>query len=69
MFKNEASPYIFCIYFVKERFTHQNIFTGQDEGLEELSKILSRQKHIAHTIHNEVDQHNGMILVSDPSLF
>lgn len=31
----------------------------QESGLEELSKIISRQKNIAHTISNEVDLHNG----------
>lgn len=31
----------------------------QDEGLDELSKVISRQKQIAQTIHSEVDHQNG----------
>lgn len=33
--------------------------TEQEEGLENLSKIISRQINIAQTISNEVDLHNG----------
>ncbi|CAG9856033.1 unnamed protein product [Phyllotreta striolata] len=33
----------------------------QDEGLNNLSKIISRQKDIAHTISNEVDYHNEIL--------
>lgn len=34
----------------------------QDTGLENLSKIISRQKNIATAISEEVDYHNGIIL-------
>ncbi|XP_011504919.1 PREDICTED: syntaxin-8 [Ceratosolen solmsi marchali] len=42
---------------------HQNqqLLEQQEEGLEQLSKIISRQKQIARTIHNEVDNHNEII--------
>ncbi|XP_072397038.1 syntaxin-8 [Diabrotica undecimpunctata] len=33
----------------------------QNEGLENLSKIISRQKDIATTINNEVDYHNDLL--------
>lgn len=33
----------------------------QDEGLEALSKVISRQKEIANTINNEVDHQNEII--------
>lgn len=36
------------------------MFAEQDAGLEELSKIISRQKNIARTIGDEVDTQNGM---------
>ena len=35
------------------------MFLEQEQGLEELSKVISRQKQIAQTIHTEVDHHNG----------
>jgi uncharacterized coiled-coil protein SlyX len=34
----------------------------QEQGLEALSKVISRQKEIAETIGSEVDLQNGKIL-------
>lgn len=31
----------------------------QDKGLEELCKVIARQKEIGQSISNEVDHHNG----------
>ncbi|KAJ8683849.1 hypothetical protein QAD02_019641 [Eretmocerus hayati] len=39
----------------------QQLLQQQEEGLEQLSKIISRQKQIAQTIHSEVDNHNEII--------
>ncbi|XP_058797530.1 syntaxin-8-like [Phymastichus coffea] len=39
----------------------QHLLQQQEEGLEQLSKIISRQKQIAQTIHTEVDYHNEII--------
>ncbi|XP_014215143.1 probable syntaxin-8B isoform X2 [Copidosoma floridanum] len=36
----------------------QHLLQQQEEGLEQLSKIISRQKQIAQTIHSEVEHHN-----------
>lgn len=42
--------------------TFDYVILEQEEGLEQLSKIISRQKQIAQTIHTEVDHHNGKII-------
>lgn len=39
----------------------QQVIKEQDAGLEELSKIISRQKNIARAIGNEVDVHNEIL--------
>jgi hypothetical protein len=40
-----------------------NIYiSDQEQGLEALSKVISRQKEIAETIGNEVDLQNGKLL-------
>ncbi|XP_033209690.1 syntaxin-8 [Belonocnema kinseyi] len=39
----------------------KRLLEEQEQGLEELSKVISRQKQIAHTIHSEVDLHNEII--------
>ncbi|XP_015601649.1 syntaxin-8 [Cephus cinctus] len=39
----------------------QQLLQEQEHGLEELSKVISRQKQIAHTIGNEVDHQNEII--------
>jgi hypothetical protein len=40
----------------------QNVYiSDQEQGLEALSKVISRQKEIAETIGNEVDLQNGKI--------
>lgn len=44
------SIFLFFYYF---------LFSEQDEGLEALSKVISRQKEIANTINSEVDHQNG----------
>lgn len=36
-------------------------FADQEEGLDNLSKIIARQKNIAETISSEVDLHNGKL--------
>ncbi|KAH1010367.1 hypothetical protein HUJ05_004671 [Dendroctonus ponderosae] len=43
------------------RAKQQEMLSDQEKGLENLSKIISRQKDIAHTIANEVDFHNEII--------
>jgi len=49
-------------YTVEQLRTHQQrMLEDQDQGLESLSKIISRQKNIAHTISTEVDLHNEII--------
>lgn len=40
-------------------FHFYNFISDQDQGLEALSKVISRQKEIAETIGNEVDLQNG----------
>ncbi|OXU26072.1 hypothetical protein TSAR_002653 [Trichomalopsis sarcophagae] len=39
----------------------QQLLQEQEQGLEQLSKIISRQKQIAQAIHSEVDNHNEII--------
>lgn len=39
------------------------ILEDQNEGLENLSKVISRQKHLALKIGDEVDEQNGMFYV------
>lgn len=39
----------------------QQVIKEQDAGLEELAKIISRQKNIARTIGDEVDVHNEIL--------
>ena len=50
---------------VKVQFSTEQplVFAEQDAGLEELSKIISRQKNIARTIGEEVDTQNGKFKV------
>lgn len=43
-----------------QRLTQQ-VIKEQDAGLEELAKIISRQKHIARAIGDEVDVHNEIL--------
>lgn len=43
------------------RAQQQRMAQDQERGLEELSKIISRQKNIAETISSEVDLHNEII--------
>ncbi|KAL0271590.1 UNVERIFIED_CONTAM: hypothetical protein PYX00_008640 [Menopon gallinae] len=43
------------------RQDQQKMLRDQDEGLESLSKIISRQKQIATTINVEVDQQNELL--------
>ncbi|XP_057672462.1 syntaxin-8 [Diorhabda carinulata] len=43
------------------RETQKRIVGEQNEGLENLSKIISRQKNIATTISKEVDYHNEIL--------
>jgi hypothetical protein len=48
-----------------------NIYiSDQEQGLEALSKVISRQKEIAETIGSEVDLQNGKLLLQmgDPVL-
>ena len=48
-----------------------NIYVAdQEQGLEALSKVISRQKEIAETIGSEVDLQNGKLLLQmgDPVL-
>eukprot|EP00118_Oscarella_pearsei_P018518 m.189781 g.189781 ORF g.189781 m.189781 type:complete len:243 (+) comp39423_c1_seq4:119-847(+) len=40
---------------------HQEIMREQDEGLEELSKVVERQKLIGMAIHDEVEQQDDII--------
>jgi uncharacterized coiled-coil protein SlyX len=41
-----------------------NIYIAdQEQGLEALSKVISRQKEIAETIGSEVDLQNGKLLL------
>ena len=52
-------------------FLMLNIYVAdQDQGLEALSKVISRQKEIAETIGSEVDLQNGKLLLQmgDPVL-
>lgn len=37
----------------------KDLMKEQEEGLEQLSKVISRQKNIAQAISTEVDLHNG----------
>ncbi|XP_034175355.2 syntaxin 8 [Osmia lignaria lignaria] len=47
---------------VSDLMTSQDrILQEQDKGLEELCKVISRQKEIGHTISNEVDHQNEII--------
>ncbi|XP_051176573.1 syntaxin-8 [Leptopilina boulardi] len=39
----------------------KRLMEEQERGLEELSKVITRQKHIAQAIHSEVDQQNEII--------
>lgn len=39
----------------------QRLMDEQEKGLEELSKVITRQKHIAQAIHSEVDHQNEII--------
>lgn len=39
----------------------KRLMEEQEQGLEELSKVITRQKHIAQAIHGEVDHHNEII--------
>ena len=53
-------------------FLMLNIYVAdQDQGLEALSKVISRQKEIAETIGSEVDLQNGKLLlwIGDPVLY
>ncbi|CAH1398923.1 unnamed protein product [Nezara viridula] len=43
------------------RQEQSQILAEQDKGLENLSKVISRQKNIAITIGNEVDLHNDLL--------
>ncbi|VEN45845.1 unnamed protein product [Callosobruchus maculatus] len=43
------------------RSNQKNMLKEQEQGLENLSQIISRQKDIAHTISNEVDYHNELL--------
>ncbi|CAH1992286.1 unnamed protein product [Acanthoscelides obtectus] len=43
------------------RSNQKNMLKEQENGLENLSQIISRQKDIAHTISNEVDYHNEIL--------
>lgn len=43
------------------RAQQTRILEDQNEGLEALSKVISRQKVLASQIGNEVDRHNGKI--------
>lgn len=46
------------------------ILDDQNEGLEALAKVISRQRHLALRIGDEVDDQNGMVdLWKDISLF
>lgn len=40
----------------------ENILLDQDRGLEELSRIIGRQRQIAQTIGDEVESQNGILL-------
>ena len=47
-------------YSVSDLRADQKRMLGeQEQGLESLAQIISRQKNIAHTISDEVDLHNG----------
>jgi len=49
-------------YSVPQLKQHQyQIIKDQDRGLEALSEVISRQKHIAQTIGSEVDYQNELI--------
>uniref|UniRef100_A0A8D8QHT6 Syntaxin-8 n=1 Tax=Cacopsylla melanoneura TaxID=428564 RepID=A0A8D8QHT6_9HEMI len=45
--------------FIREQ--QQMMIQAQDQGLEALSKVISRQKNIALTISNEVDTQNELV--------
>lgn len=51
----------FCFYLKINYFCTS---LDQDEGLEALSNIISRQKHMALDIGNEVDAQNGKLFFS-----
>lgn len=40
------------------------ILEDQNEGLENLAQVISRQKHLALKIGDEVDEQNGMFAIS-----
>ncbi|RZB40562.1 hypothetical protein BDFB_014992 [Asbolus verrucosus] len=42
------------------RVDQKRMMGEQEQGLQSLSQIISRQKNIASTISNEVDLHNGI---------
>lgn len=50
-------PYLAALYSENEKMDF--LIPDQDAGLEELAKIISRQKNIARAIGDEVDVHNG----------
>ena len=39
---------------------HQEVIARQDQGLDDLAKIIRRQREIGITIGTEVDQQNGL---------
>lgn len=43
------------------RQEQKQILQNQDEGLENLSKVISRQKQLAMTIGNELEDQNGIL--------
>lgn len=45
------------------------MFLEQDRGLEELSKIIGRQRQMAQAIGEEVESQNGIIFILDFSIF
>lgn len=45
------------------------VFTEQDDGLDELASIVSRQKNIAISISSEVDLQNGKYLMEEKNSF
>ena len=46
-------------------FDANKIFSEQDRGLEELSRIIGRQRQIAQTIGDEVESQNGTTHLSN----
>lgn len=45
---------------VEPLLSHQQVIARQDQGLDDLAKIIRRQREIGITIGTEVDQQNGM---------